>query len=164
VATRESPTSPASSASPSPSGGLSSPTPTANAAALAECPDGREFDVGKRRVRRASGTNVRFGRSRRHSRLANWLVTRLVTPSVATPRSAPRRAAGVPLVASAAAMANHSLEWSAVRVRYGIAVSSSGVGDSATASNTSRSSVPRPPVICRMPCPCSKRRLAINQR
>ena len=40
------PTSPASSASPSPSGGFSSPTPTANAAALAEWPDGSEFDVG----------------------------------------------------------------------------------------------------------------------
>ena len=96
MATRDSPTSPASSASPSPSGGFSSPTPTANAAALAEWPDGSEFDVGIRRPCRASGTERRFGRGRFQTRLATWLVNRLVTARVTTPRAAPRRDARCP--------------------------------------------------------------------
>ena len=41
------PTRPASIANPRPTGGLSKPTPTANAAALAEWPDGNEYDVSE---------------------------------------------------------------------------------------------------------------------
>jgi len=52
---------------------------------------------------------------------------------------------------AAAAMASHSLEWSAARLSGGIVASSSGLGDSAMAANTSRSKVPRPWPICRMP-------------
>ena len=48
-------------------------------------------------------------------------------------------------------MTNHSLEWSAAQVSRGIVASSSGLGDSAIASKTSRSRVPRPWPICRMP-------------
>ena len=104
------PTSPASIANPRPTGGLSKPTPTANAAALAEWPDGSEYDVGSLRICLVSGTRIGLGRSRRHSRLATWLVTRLVTPSVATPRTAPRLSDGLPNAARPAAMANHSFE------------------------------------------------------
>ena len=60
------------------------------------------------------------------------------------PRGPRRAARRTTRRCSAAAIANHSLEWSAARVSSGIGVSSSGVGDSATASNTSRSSVPKP--------------------
>ena len=101
--------------------------------------------------RRASGTRCRFGRGRVQTRLATWLVTRLVTARVTTPRAAPRCADGLPSATIAAAIANHSLEWSAARVSRGITASSSGLGDSAMASNTSRSSVPRPWPICWMP-------------
>ncbi len=48
-------------------------------------------------------------------------------------------------------MANQSVEWSAARVSGGMTESSSGVGVSAIASNSSRSSVPRPRVTCSMP-------------
>lgn len=58
---------------------------------------------------------------------------------------------GLPDASNPAAMASHSLEWSAARVSGGITVSSSGVGLSAIAVNNSRSSVPRPRVICLMP-------------
>ena len=44
-------------------------------------------------------------------------------------------------------MANHNLEWSAALVSRGITESISGLGDSATASNTSRSKLPSPRVI-----------------
>ena len=103
--------------------------------------------MGIRRTRRGSGTRVRLGRARFQTRLANWLVTRLVTAKVATPRLAPRRAEGEPVATRAAAIANQSFEWSAARVRTGMLRSSSTLGDSATASNTSRSRVPRPLVI-----------------
>src|SRR3954468_15708432 len=86
------PTRPANRASPNPRGALSNPTPTANAAALAEWPDGNELDVGDRRDRRESGTVNRLGRGRCQTRLATWLVNRLVTARVATPRVAPRTA------------------------------------------------------------------------
>ena len=57
-------------------------------------------------------------------------MTRLVTARVTTP--APHRAAPTgPRCAIAAAMANHSFEWSAARVSRGIVASSSGLGDSA---------------------------------
>ena len=148
MATRDSPTSPASRASPSPSGALSSPTPTANAAALAEWPDGSEFDVGIRCDRRMRGTGVKFGRGRFHTRFATWLVSRLVTASVTTPRAAPRRIEGVPAAPMIAAIPNHNLEWSAAEVSRGISASSSGLGDSATASKISRSREPRPCPIC----------------
>jgi hypothetical protein len=110
VATRDIPTRLASNASPRPTGGLSSPTPTANAAALAEWPDGSEFDVGNRRDRLTSGTVVTLGRGRFHTRFAIWLVSRLVTARVATPRAAPRLADVLPATPIAAARTNHSLE------------------------------------------------------
>ena len=106
------PTSPASNASPSPSGAFSSPTPTAKAAALAEWPDGSEFDVGTRlRLPRQAGPNRRFGRGRFQTRLATWLVNRLVTPR-AHARRGPHRAATARcrVAARAAAIANHSFE------------------------------------------------------
>ncbi|MEK1156593.1 hypothetical protein OSJ78_21665 [Mycobacterium ulcerans] len=62
----------------------------ANAAALAECPDGSELDVGRRRTRLASGTESESGRGRCRIRLATWLVNKLAAPSVTTPRTAPR--------------------------------------------------------------------------
>ena len=83
--------------------------------------------------------------------LATWLVTRLVAARLTTPRVAARCTVGRLDAMSAAAMTNHSLEWSAARVSRGMTASSSGLGDSAIASNTSRSSVPRPRPICRMP-------------
>jgi hypothetical protein len=77
-------------------------------------------------------------------RLAPWLVTRLVTASVTSPRAAPRRIFGVPAAASPAAIATHSFEWSAARVRRGMTVSSTLLSDSATAKKTRRSTVPSP--------------------
>ena len=61
MATRDSPTIPASSASPKPAGAFSSPTPTANAAALAEWPDGNEFEVMWRVPREAWGEDEHRG-------------------------------------------------------------------------------------------------------
>ena len=121
----------------------------AKAAALAECPDGRELEVGTRLLRRTSGMRVRSGRGRRQIRLASWLVTRLVTARLTTPRAAPRLTDWLPNAPIPAAMANHSLEWSAALVRRGIVESKSGLGDSATASKTSRSKLPRPLPIAR---------------
>ena len=82
----------------------------ANAAALAEWPDGSEVEVGTRRERRSSGTRVRSGRGRCHTRLAPWLVSTLVTASDISPRVAPRRAAGDPVADSSPASAIHSVE------------------------------------------------------
>jgi hypothetical protein len=62
------------------------------------------------------------------------LVTRLVTASVTSPRAAPRRMDGVPAAARAVPMTIHILEWSAAEVSRGMRKSSSGLGDSATAS------------------------------
>ena len=106
-----------------PSGAFSNPAPTANAAALAAWPDGSEFDVGKRRGRRAVGTRRYLGLAWCRSRLATWLVTRLVNARPATPRTAPRCAQGRPDASNAAAIANHSLEWSAALVRAGMVMS-----------------------------------------
>ncbi|SIA02943.1 Uncharacterised protein [Mycobacteroides abscessus subsp. abscessus] len=78
-------------------------------------------------------------------------MTALVTANVSSPRVAPRAAAGLPNSASPAPIPIHSLEWSAARVRRGMTASSSGLGDSATASKTSRSSVPSPSPIWRRP-------------
>ena len=142
---------PASRARPRPTGALSRPTPTAKAAALAEWPDGSEFEVGIRRDRLSTGTAAHSGRGRFHTRLATWLATRLVTASEATPRPAPRWTDDCLVAISAAAIANHSFEWSAAAVSRGMKPSSSGLGDSAMASKTSRSRVPRPAPICRMP-------------
>src|SRR5690349_5778240 len=128
------PTRPARSDRPRPTDGLSRPTPTANAAALAEWPDGSELDVGVRTERRISGTVSTFGRARFQIRFAPWLVIRLVNARVATPRAAPRRTAGFPVAVRTAAIANHSFEWSAAAVSLGITASSSGLGDSAIAS------------------------------
>ena len=58
--------------------------------------------------------------------------------------STPRRIDAVPSAPMAAAMANHSLEWSAARVSCGMTVSSKGLGDSATASTRSRTRSPCP--------------------
>lgn len=88
MATREKPTRAARPWAAIPAMGCSAATPAANAAALAECPEGKELDVGSRTARRASGTSATNGRRRPCTRLAIWFVTRLVTATPARPRCA----------------------------------------------------------------------------
>jgi len=93
--------------------GSSSPTAVAKAKAEAECPEGNDVEPGILTVRPAGRfTPARSGRSRRSSPLPTGLAVAEASPMLATPTRAARR--GRPgLSARAAAMANHSLEWSA---------------------------------------------------
>ena len=93
--------------------GSSSPTAVAKAKAEAECPEGNDVEPGLVTVRPAGTfTPVLSGRARRSSPLPTRLAVAEASPMLATPTRAARR--GRPgLSARAAAMANHSLEWSA---------------------------------------------------
>lgn len=109
MATRETPTSAANGANAAPNFRFSSPTPTAKAAALAECPEGIDVDDGVRTTR-ARGTASGIGRRRDQTRFATWLVTMLLTARLVTPRAAPRWADADREATSPTAMANHSRE------------------------------------------------------
>jgi hypothetical protein len=93
--------------------GSSSPTAVAKAKAEAEWPEGNDVEPGILTARPAGTlTPARSGRSRRSNPLPTRLAVAEASPMLATPSRAARR--GRPGVsARAAAMANHSLEWSA---------------------------------------------------
>src|SRR4029453_4708364 len=93
--------------------GSSSPTAGGKAKAEAECPEGNDVEPGILTLRPAGTvTPARSGRARLSSPLPTRLAVAEAGPMLATPSRAARR--GRPgLSASAAAMANHSLEWSA---------------------------------------------------
>src|SRR3954451_5866682 len=111
------------------------PTPVAKANADAECPDGRDLDVGMA-TWRTSGTSFisRSGLRRRATGLTAALTTAEATATDATPVQAARRPAGPPAAARTAALRRLSRERSAARESRRIARSSAGVGVRATAA------------------------------
>ena len=110
------------------------PTETAKAAAEAECPEGKDVEVGID-TQRDSGTPrwIRSGRTRRRASFMGWFTTSDVTPMDATPTIAANRPREPPNTARAAAVANHGLEWLAASDIVRSGRSSTGVEKPATA-------------------------------
>lgn len=123
VCTREYATAAATGAMTAPATGRSIATPAANAAALAEWPEGNDGDVGSRRMRRAAGSSVWSGRCPPNSRLPMRFATALAVSRLPTPRIPARQR---PAAASENAMPNHSSPRSAARDRARRPVSTRG--------------------------------------
>ena len=138
--TRDAATAAATGATTAPQPFDSRATPVANAAADAECPDGKDVVNGCRFNRRITGTRSSIGRSLRTAFLATVLIAADARASEATPRSAALRdRALVPSAAMPAAAPNHSTPWFALRLSRGRTRSAPGQCRSATVWNAARS-------------------------
>lgn len=124
------------------------PTTALNAAADAECPDGKEDESGCSSLR-LSGTSE-SGRGRRTRFFAARLVTAEVIPTATSASTATSRPRRPPTAASRAALPIHSTELLATLDKAGMVRSRKGVFQPATARNRAVSASSNSPSASRL--------------